>query len=80
MADPGKWLTLGIILIIGMGISQANNANNCFEESNNEVISLAQSQNTIKAMNISNNQNLTFILSLINLVVFLFKLMLISLQ
>ena len=63
MADPGKWLTLGIILIIGMGISQANNANNCFEESNNEVISLAQSQNTIKAMNISNNQNLTYNLS-----------------
>ena len=63
MADPGKWLTLGIILIIGMGISQANNANNCFEESNNEVISLAQSQNTIKAMNISNNQNRTYNLS-----------------
>lgn len=59
MADPGKWLTLGIILIIGMGISQANNANNCLEESNHEAISLAHSQNTFKAVNISNNQNLT---------------------
>ena len=62
MADPGKRLTLGIlmiILIIYMGISQANNANNCLEESNHEAISLAHSQNTFKAVNISNNQNLT---------------------
>ena len=62
MADPGKRLTLGIlmiVLIIGMGISQANNANNCLEESNHEAISLAHSPNTFKAVNISNNQNLT---------------------
>ena len=62
MADPGKWLTLSIlmiIMIIGMGISQANNANNCLEESNHEAISLAHSQNTIKALNISKNLNLT---------------------
>jgi len=62
MADPGKWLTLSIlmiIMIIGMGISQANNANNCLEESNHEAISLAYSQNTIKALNISKNLNLT---------------------
>jgi inhibitor of cysteine peptidase len=62
MADPGKRLILGIllnILTIGMGISQAYNANNFFEESNYEAIILAQSQNAIKVINISNNQCLT---------------------
>ena len=64
MADPGKRLTLGIfmiILTIYMGLSQANNANNCLEERNHEATSLAQSQNAIKAVNISNNQSLTYI-------------------
>ncbi|MDD1759916.1 MAG: protease inhibitor I42 family protein [Methanothrix sp.] len=62
MADPERKLILGILIIIltiGMGISQANNANNFFEESNHEAISLAQSQNAIKVINISNNQSLT---------------------
>ena len=61
MADPGKKLALGMIMLllaISMGLSEANMTNGCLENGIVEAISPEQSHDTINAVSISSNNSL----------------------
>jgi predicted secreted protein len=63
MVDHVKMLGLGMVLTIlamCMGISQVNIADGCREDSIQEAISEAQYEDTIKAISITKNKNLTY--------------------